>query len=296
MFGAILVGAVTAMRIISLAPSLTEDLYAIGAGPRVVAVDAYSDRPAAAKALPRVGAMRTVNVESMLALHPDLVVGIPYQAPAMLQLSRIGITTETEKTDTLADDFAAIERLGKLTGHEREASQLLHSMRKRLAAAARVTAGLPAPRVLVLISVQPIYTAGAGSFIDDLLPYAHVTNVTGSIHSAFPSVSAETVERDNPDVIITTPGTRIPANLPPWSRVRAVREHRIVTLNEADLFRAGPHVADVLEALVRAIAPYRSVRTGERPRDARGEEHGNAVYRVGRLATAASAPRRRRSG
>jgi iron complex transport system substrate-binding protein len=296
MLGAILVGAVTALRVISLAPNLTEDLYAIGAGPQVVAVDAYSDRPAAAKALPHVGALRTVNVESMLALHPDLVIGIPYQTPALLQLSRFGIKTDTEKTDTLADDFTAIERLGKLTGHEREASQLLGSLRKRLAAVASATADLPRSRVFVLVSVQPIYTAGAGSYIDDLLHYAHVTNVTGDLHVPFPNVSAEVIQRDDPDVIITTPGTQIPADVPPWSRLRAVREHRIVRLSEADLFRAGPHVADVLEALVRAIAPYRSARTSERPGAVHGERHGNAVYRARRLAAPASAPRRRRSG
>jgi iron complex transport system substrate-binding protein len=294
MIAAILAGTV-ALRIISLAPSLTEDLYAIGAGSHVVAVDAYSDRPAAAKALPHIGAMRTVNNESILALHPDLVVGIAYQAPALLQLSRLGIRAETMTTDTLADDFNTIEKLGRLTGHADEASRLVGSMQRRLAAASRATAHLAVPRVLVVVDVQPIYTAGGGSYIDDLLHYAHVSNVASGVHSPFPSLSAEVVERENPDVIIATPNTRIPMNVPPWSRLRAVREHRIVRLSEVDLFRPGPHVADVLEALVRAIAPYRSRALAERPAATAGEVRKN-VHCTRRLATPASAPRRRRSG
>jgi len=161
--------------------------------------------------------------------------------------------------------------------------------------AARATGNRPPRRVFVVVDVHPIYTAGAGSFVDDLLQYARGTNVSGRLHSAFPSVSAEVVERDDPDVIITSPGTLIPANVPPWSRLRAVREHRIVRLNEADLFRAGPRVADVLEALVRAVAPFRPARPGERPGAGRGEVRSN-VHRARRLTAPAGAPRRRRSG
>jgi iron complex transport system substrate-binding protein len=294
MLAAILAGTV-ALRIISLAPNLTEDLYAIGAGPHVVAVDAYSDRPAAAKTLPRIGMMRTVNTESMLAMHPDLVVGVAYQSPVILQLSRLNIKAEALNTDTLAGDFATIGRLGELTGHAPEAIQLVATMKKRLAAVAHATAALPAPRALVLISTVPIYTAGGGSYIGDILHYAHVTNVAEDLHSAFPSISAEVLQRDDPDIIITTPGTTIPTDVPPWSRLRAVREHHIVRLSERDLFRAGPHVADVAEALVRAVAPYRAMRAGERPAAIRGEGEVD-VHRTGRLSAAASAARRRRSG
>jgi iron complex transport system substrate-binding protein len=257
MLGSILAAVVAAVRIVSLAPSITEDLFAIGAGPQVVGVDAYSNRPAAALRLPRIGALRTVNSERILALHPNLVVGIPYSAPQLDQLRHLGIVTAALKVDTLADDFATIAELGRLTGHVREASALLARMRTRIARVAAATAHLGAPRAFVVISTQPIYTAGGGSYIGDLLRAAHVVNVTGSIAYPFPNISPEVLEHDDPDVIIETPHTDINIHVPPWSRLRAVRLHHFVILNEDDLFRPGPHVADVLDALVEKIAPYR---------------------------------------
>lgn len=248
--------AAIAVRIVSLAPALTEDLFAIGAGSAVVGVDAYSNRPAAALRLPRVGSMRTINSESIAGLNPDLVVGIPYQEPNLLDLARLGVRTRSLTVDTLADDFAAIATLGRLTGHERGAARLLKTIRRRLSDQARATRGLSAPSALVVIGVTPIYTAGRGSYIDDLLAIVHVRNVAGSITAAFPELSAEVVAADDPDVLIVPRGTVIP-NEPPWSRLRAVRHRRIVTVDEDDLLRPGPRVADVAAALARGVAPYR---------------------------------------
>jgi ABC-type Fe3+-hydroxamate transport system substrate-binding protein len=256
--GALLaVTAAVAVRVVSLAPSLTEDLFAIGAGRAVVGVDAYSDRPAAARALPRVGAMRTINSEAVAGLDPDLVVGIAYQAPTLRDLARVGVRTRTFAADTLADDFGAIATLGRLTGHQRDAARVLARIRRRLDAQARATRLLPAPRAFVVVGVAPTYTAGRGSYIDDLLAVAHVRNVARDVRAAFPAYSAETLEAADPDVLVVPRGTVLPA-VPPWSRLRAVRRHQIVALDEDDLFRPGPRVADVVDALVRGIAPYRA--------------------------------------
>ncbi len=249
--------AAVAVRVVSLAPALTEDLFAIGAGPSVVGVDAFSNRPAAALRLPRVGSMRTVNSEVIAGLAPDLVVGIPYQTPNLRDLARTGVATRTLPVDTLAQDFAAIATLGRLTGHERQAAHVLATLHRRLAAAARATAGRGVPRVLAVIGVAPIYTAGRGSYIDDLFTIVHVRNVAGNVAAAFPAVSAETILADDPDVLVVPAGTVLPDE-PPWSRLRAVRERRIVSVDEDDLFRAGPRVADVADALARKIAPYRA--------------------------------------
>jgi iron complex transport system substrate-binding protein len=253
---ALALAVATAVRVVSLAPALTEDLFAIGAGPEVVGVDAYSDRPAAAVRLPRVGSMRSINSEVIAGLSPTLVVGIPYEAPNLQDLARTGVRTETLPIDTLDEDFAAIARLGTLTGHEAGATTLLASLHGRLDAIARATSGLPQPTAFVVVDTAPIYTAGANSYIADLLRIMHVTNAAQRVHAAFPSVSAETLEAEDPDILIVTRRTVIP-NAPPWSNLRAVREHRIVTVDEDDLFRAGPRVVDVAEALARAIAPLR---------------------------------------
>jgi iron complex transport system substrate-binding protein len=253
---ALALAVATAVRVVSLAPALTEDLFAIGAGPDVVGVDAYSDRPAAAAKLPRVGSMRSINSEVIAGLGPTLVVGIPYEAPNLQDLARTGVRTESLPIDTLDEDFAAIARLGVLTGHEAGATALLASIHRRLDAIARATRGLPRPTAFVVVDTSPIYTAGANSYIADLLQIMNVANAAQGIRSAFPTVSAETLEAEDPDILIVTRRTVIP-NVPPWSNLRAVRQHRIVTVDEDDLFRAGPRVVDVAEALAREIAPLR---------------------------------------
>jgi len=254
---ALALAVAAAVRVVSLAPALTEDLFAIGAGPEVVGVDGFSDRPDAARRLPHVGTMRSINSEAIAGLSPTVVVGIPYQATNLHDLARTGVRTESLALDTLADDFAAIETLGRLTHHEAGAARVLTQLHRRLDAVARATRTLPAPRVFVVIGENPIYTASGGSYIGDLLGIAHLTNVAQDVHAAFPSLSAETVEAEDPDVLIVTRGTVLP-QAPPWSNLRAVREGRIVRLDENDLLRPGPHVADVVEALVRAIAPFRN--------------------------------------
>jgi iron complex transport system substrate-binding protein len=258
--GAVAIAAVIAARIVSLAPALTEDLFAIGAGPAVVGVDAYSNRPDAAQRIRRVGSMRTVNSEAIAGLDPDLIVGIPYQAPTLRDLARTGVRTQTLAVDTLAEDFAAIDTLGRLTGHERDAARVVRTIRRRLDAANRRARALQPVRALVVISVAPIYTAGNGSYIDDLFAIAHVANVSHDVHAAFPAISAETLAVDDPDVLIVPSGTIIPSE-PPWSQLRAVRLKHIVTIDEDDLLRPGPRVADVVDALVRGVARYRG-RTG----------------------------------
>jgi len=252
------VATAIAVRVVSLAPSLTEDLFAIGAGSAVVGVDDLSNRPPAARHLPRVGAMRTINSEAIAALDPDLVVGIAYQAPSLSDLARYGVRTEAIAADTLADDFAAIAALGRATGHDREATRLLATIRRRLDAAQRRTRDLPAPRALAFIGMglQPFYTAGRGSYIDDLFAVAHIRNVAGDLRAAYPALSAETIEAADPDVLVVPRGSVVPAE-PPWSRLRAVRLHRIVAVDEDDYLRPGPRVADVVDALVRGVAPYR---------------------------------------
>ncbi len=260
--GAFLLATAIALRVVSLAPALTDDLFAIGAGGAVVGVDADARRPPAVLRLPRVGSMRTINSEAIAALDPDLIVGIPYQLPNLRDLGRTGVRTEALAVDTLQDDFAAITTLGRLTGHAREAARALTAIRARLARAERRTQTARPLRAFVLIGVNPTYTAAHGSYIDDLLCFANITNVAGTVHAAFPEISDESVEAADPDVIVVPHGTLIPDG-PPWSRLRAVRRHRVVAIDEDDLLQPGPRVADVVDALVRGTARYRGRAGGD---------------------------------
>lgn len=245
-----------ALRIISLAPALTEDLFAIGAGAQVVGVDRYSDRPAAAAALPRVGSMRDVNAEAILTLHADLVVGISYQARTLADLARTGIRTEVFDLNDLAGDFRAIERLGELSGHESAGRTAVHRMRARLAALSTAARRERPLRGFAVIGFTPIYTAGAGSFIDELMGLANVRNIAHGVHTPWPAYSAERLVLEQPEVLIV-PDSQPPLTGTPWDQLQAVRAGRIARVPEGDLLRPGPRVADALAALIARLKRWR---------------------------------------
>jgi ABC-type Fe3+-hydroxamate transport system substrate-binding protein len=242
------------IRIVSLAPALTEDLFAIGAGQNVVGVDGFSDRPAAARKLPRVGGMRDVNAEAVLALHPDVVVGVPYEVVHLADIARGGVRTESLRLDDLRDDLKAIERLGELTGHAPAALQLVRSLRARLASIA--SGARRTRRLTAFVSLGGMGTAGGGSYVDELLGLANVQNVTGGVKRPWLTFSPEDLLLAQPDVIVVpSPGPSLTGE--PWSHLGAVRAGRIVHVPEDDLLRPGPRVADVLADLVAGMARWR---------------------------------------
>ncbi len=248
--------AAAALRIVSLSPALTEDLFAIGAGSRVVGVDAFSNRPPPAKALPRVGTLREVNAEAVLGLRPDLVVGIPYEAARLSDLRRAGVRTQMFRVDDLAGDFAAITTLGRVTGRAPAATALVASLRARLDAIARRSARFRRLRAFVAIGRTPIVTAGAGSYVDDLLRYANLDNVARDVQAPWPGYSSEELIAQQPDVIIV-PDPSPAFDGEPWVRLDAVRAGRIVRIAQDDLLRPGPHVPDVVEAIVAQVERWR---------------------------------------
>jgi ABC-type Fe3+-hydroxamate transport system substrate-binding protein len=242
------------LRIVSLAPALTEDLFAIGAGPQVVGVDLSSNRPARANALPRVGGMSDVNTEAVLALHPDLVVGVPLEAAPLADLGRAGVRTASIPLDGLQDDLRAIERLGVLTRRQAAAHRVTTALRSRLdrlAAGARRTRRLSA-----FVWLGGMGAAGGGSFVDELLRLANLRNVAGDVRSPWITFSAEQLLRAQPDVVVV-PDPSAPLRGEPWDRLAAVNGGRIVRVPEDDLFRPGPRVAEVLADLIAGVRPWR---------------------------------------
>lgn len=250
-----MLAALAALRIVSLAPSLTEDLFAIGAGPHVVAVDEYSNRPTAAARLPKIGALREANAERILALRPDLVVGVSYQAPVLADLARAGLHVATLDVDDLAGDLHAIDRLGELTGNRSQAQALHHTIDTELRAVAMREARRRERSAFVVIGRTPLYTAGPGSYIDDLLRLAHLRNVV-TVAAPWPSYSGETLLAQQPDVLVVT-ANEPPLIGPPWERLDAVRDAHVVRIAEDDLLRPGPHVAAVLRALCAQVDRWR---------------------------------------
>jgi ABC-type Fe3+-hydroxamate transport system substrate-binding protein len=244
-------------RIVSLIPSLTEDLFAIGAGAQVVGVSQYTDFPTAARALPVVAGFASLSTERVLALHPDLVVGIVSQARLTDDLRRTGVRVVLFRDDSLSDLEANLRGLGALTGHQTAANTLVARLRARTAALTRsVVSNGRRPSVFVVLGTAPIFTVGQGSYIARLIELAGGTNAAANLPAPYGRYSGEALLAHQPDAIVVDPAVRfgeVVTNAP-WNALRAVREHRVYTLPDAAILeRPGPRYNEGLAWLIDTL-------------------------------------------
>jgi cobalamin transport system substrate-binding protein len=252
-------GAIPA-RIVSLSPTMTEDLFAIGAGPQVVAVDDQSNYP---KQAPRTALSGlTPNVEAIAAYHPDMVV-ISYGGPFVSQLQKLGITVVNEPAaGTLSQAYEEIRDLGRLTGHEAKATAVVHSMEVQLKKAVQSV-----PRTRRHLRVyheldQTYYSATSATFIGRLyrlFGFRNIADAADTAHTGYPQLSAEYILAANPQIIVLADSkccgqtASTVAARPGWQTIAAVRDHRVITVDDDVASRWGPRVVQFARA-VAAIA------------------------------------------
>jgi iron complex transport system substrate-binding protein len=255
-----------AQKIVSMAPSNTEILYAIGAGSQVVGRDEFSDYPAEAKSLPSIGgSMGQYSYEQVAALKPDLVLASGINTPEQVKaLEDIGLSVfYLGNPSTLEELYANLELVAALTGRETEAAALVESLKARVKAVDEKVAPLSyAPVVFYEIDASnpdKPYTTGPGTFIDLLIARAGGQNLPG-LTDAYPQVSLEQIVLANPAVILlgdafygTTP--EAVAGRPGWTGIAAVKDNRVLPFDDNLVSRPGPRLVDGLEALARAIHP-----------------------------------------
>jgi iron complex transport system substrate-binding protein len=255
-----------AQKIVSMAPSNTEILFAIGAGPQVVGCDEFSDYPAEAKSLQSIGgSMGQYSYEQVAALKPDLVLAGEINTPEQVKaLEDLGVTVYyLSNPKSLEDLYTNLELVAQLTGRETEAAALVESLKARVKAVDEKVAPLSyAPVVFYEIDASTPdkpYTAGPGTFIDLLIARAGGINLPG-LTDAYPQVSLEQIVLADPAVILlgdalygTTP--EIVAARPGWSEIAAVKENRVLPFDDNLVSRPGPRLVDGLEALAQAIHP-----------------------------------------
>jgi iron complex transport system substrate-binding protein len=244
-------------RIVTLMPSFVDDLYAIGAGRRVVAVSAFTDAPQA-KNLPRVADSTSVDAERIVALQPDLVVGIPAQERLVEPLRRAGLDVVLLPDDTLEQIFSNLESLGKLTGRRSEAAETIARLRHETALLHARTRGFKShPSVFVVLSSAPIWTAGATSYISQLIELAGGVNAAGDVQAAYGQYSAEALLRSQPDALISDRGIHLDAVLDrePWRALRAVQLGHVFLADPDLLERPGPEYNQGLRWLIDRLTP-----------------------------------------
>ncbi len=247
-------------RVVSLAPSITETIYALGAQDRLVGVCAQCDYPAAAAKLPRVGGYMVPSIEAVVAARPDvvLVVPSPGNRDAVRAIERTGIRVVVVGDRTLADLWAAMRAIADALGMPEAGERLVADTQARMDAVRRRVADRDRPRVLLVVGHRPLVVAGTGTLQDELVGIAGGTNVAADVGTVWPQLSLEVVTARAPDVIVdAVMGTEVAGDDPfaTLTSVPAVRNHRVVRLETDALLRAGPRVPDAAAALARAIHP-----------------------------------------
>ncbi len=258
----------TPQRIISIAPSNTEILFAIGAGNQVVGRDQFSDYPEATKNVTDIGPTTSdkLNTEKIVSLKPDLVLAAEINTPEQVkQLEDLGITVYYLKNPhTLDEMYGNLEIVARLTGHEAETATLIESLKKRVAAVDEKIAPVNSrPSVFYeLDSTDPSkpYTAGKGSFITLLIERAGGHNIAADL-DGYPQMSLEQIVAADPNFIILGDATwggvtpEMVASRPGWENLSAVKNKKVVPFDDNLVSRPGPRLVDGLEQLAKLLHP-----------------------------------------
>jgi iron complex transport system substrate-binding protein len=252
-----------APRLLSLAPGLTEIAYAAGAGPLLVGTVEYSDFPAAARHVPRVGNAWRVDLERVLALRPDVVLAWPTGTPAatIAQLRRLGLDVVEVPTQRLADVPAALRQVGRIAGTDASAEAAARAFEVRIARQRTRYASRPALSVFIEIDDEPVYTVNGHHVISEIVALCGGRNVFAGLPQLAPPVATEAVLAADPQVIVTTDDT-IADPLALWSRwprMRAVRQQTVYRVSGDLVTRASPRLADGVDATCQALDRAREV-------------------------------------
>ncbi len=249
-------------RIVSLVPSVTEILFAIGAQDLLVGVTDFCDHPAEASKKRSVGGMLAPSLETVVALKPDLVVVTPAgnREETFVQLERLKLPVYRVNPSSVADVLDLIARLGSLSGREKAAEQLVASLDRRVKLVADRVARLPRPRVLYVIWPEPLIVPGRGVLVSELLALAGADSVTANGGAPYPRYSLEAAVARGPEIIIlashgSRQGVMAREKWERFSALPAVRAGRLYNADGNLMHRYGPRVVDGLEQLARFIHP-----------------------------------------
>jgi iron complex transport system substrate-binding protein len=247
----------TPQRIISLAPSNTEILFALGLGDRVVGVTDWCDYPPEALNKTKVGGYANPDIEKIVVLNPDLILaGYGNPIEVVYTLAGLGLTVFGIKTTDLADLLNDIRRVGEITDKEVEALALTSEMESRIQAVTNQTAELEQrPRVFYIVWHDPLWTAGSGTFINELIEKAGGVNIFGNV-TGYPMVSIEDVLARDPEIIITSEWSYDWAiNATELASTNASQSGRIYTCDDNLVQRPGPRLVEGLGWFAHFIHP-----------------------------------------
>jgi len=245
-------------RIVSLAPANTEILFALGLGDKVVGVTSYDDYPSQVASITKVGDFAGPNIEAVAAAKPDLILATSgVQADVVKKLEALGATVVVLDPQTLSGVYTDIERVGKVTGTSSKASTLLGGMKADIQSIQAAVAASPTVSAFIEIGQNPLFTAGKGTLMDELITLAGGTNVV--TQPGYVSFSSEQLIKANPEVYLATKGSSSDPSAiekrPGFSAISAIKSHRVVILDDSIVSRGGPRIVDGLKAIALALHP-----------------------------------------
>jgi ABC-type Fe3+-hydroxamate transport system substrate-binding protein len=247
-----------ALRVVSLNPSLTATLLALGARDALVGIDEYSARQQPdLRELPRVGGLFNTSLESLVALEPDLVVLVPsaQQRDLRERLGDVGIEVLSLPNITLPELLASIELLGERVGREEAARQRVAKIRREWRRVEETTRDGPRQRAVLVIQRDPLYVVGAGSYLAAMLQAAGAENAAADFSEPYPRVSLEWLIAAAPQVILDSSDDPLPAAefWGRWPSLPAVASGRVVAVPAALVTLPGPHPERALRSLAEAL-------------------------------------------
>ena len=255
------------VRIVSLAPNITEILFAIGLEDEIVGVTLDSDYPPDATEKPKVGTFWQPDIEAVVAARPSLVITLGFEQQKNLagRLKRIGYKSLTVNIEKVSDLFDAIERIGAATGRQRPANELISRIRTKLQQLATLVGTEAKVRVLWVVQREPLRVAGRDTFVNEMIELAGGENAIGPTVHKYPPIGSEQVIACNADVIIESAMGRQDIEnqrsiaLQHWSKFQylpAVASRRVYVIDGDTVSRLGPRLYEGTETIARCLRPH----------------------------------------
>jgi len=248
-----------AEKIISLAPSMTETIFALGAGDRLVGVTTYCNYPEEAKEIDQVGDFEGPNLESVIEKNPDVVVALAMGDDEKSKLEDAGITVFLQDPQNLGEVFDNIKKIGTILGLQEEAESLTSNMNAKKDSIVETVSNYDSKKVFYEVWSEPLMTAGPGSILDEMINLSNGENIAYDAESLYPEYSLELLIERNPEVYLTADDgfktVEDIKNREGYENITAIKENNIYMLHPDIVSRTGPRIIEGLEMIAQAIHP-----------------------------------------
>jgi iron complex transport system substrate-binding protein len=253
----------TPQRIVSLAPGITETLYALGLDDKIAGVTTFCDWPVAARKKPRIGGFSNPSIEKIVALKPDLIIATAdgNRKDTVQQLARLGLPVYVINPLNINGFLRSILHIGEITNREKNAGQLVEKNKKRLNNVSAQIRHKKKPRVFFQLGLEPVFTVGRGTLINEVIELAGGVNVAGHDTARYPIYSAEGIMGTSPEIIIFAPMvndknfTAVKRFWQNLGEISAVKNNKIYPMDADLINRASPRIFDAIEIMAHIFHP-----------------------------------------